>query len=115
MPYCVKVIVSVGGLGEAKLSCRVNTSISLIDCAPLKVISTESGKAFAVPSFQPPPLPQPTPARSPLLTLLTGKSELKVEEATATPPFAANATFTPGGGVGVGVGVGVPSGLGAWI
>src|SRR5882672_11135111 len=72
-PYCVKVIVAVGGLGAAKLSCTVNTSISLIGCAPLNVTSTESGKIPCVPSFQPPlPAPQPAPLRSPLLTLLAG-------------------------------------------
>src|SRR5712671_3205988 len=77
IPYCVKVIVAVGGLGAAKLSCTVNTSISLIGCDPLNVISTESGKIPCVPSFQPPlPAPQPAPLRSPSLTLLTGKAEL---------------------------------------
>jgi hypothetical protein len=39
---------------------------------PLKVICTQSGKAPGVPSAQPPPLFQPVPARSLLLTALTG-------------------------------------------
>ena len=31
-PYWVNVMLGVGGLGEAKLSCTVNTSISSIVC-----------------------------------------------------------------------------------
>jgi hypothetical protein len=43
---------------------------------PLKLIETVSGKALAVASFQPPPLPQLTPARSLLLIAAMGKAAL---------------------------------------
>ena len=47
----------------------------------------------AVASFQPPPLPQLTPARSLLLTADTGKAALMVLEADATAPLLASATL----------------------
>ena len=56
-----------------------------------KLIDTVSGKASAVASFQPPPLPQLTPARSLLLTAETGKAALMVLDAVATPPLLASA------------------------
>src|SRR5678815_1070306 len=61
---------------------------------PLKAICTQSGYAFALVSFQPPPLPQLTPARSPLLIDDAGKAGLIVLEAVATPPLLASATLT---------------------
>src|SRR5512132_2886346 len=101
---------SAGGEGELKLSCTVKTLMVSIVGVPLKATSTESGKLCGVPSFQPPvPLPQPTPARSPLFTPVTAYAALNVDEAVATPPLEARATFVPDGvGVGVGVGVGAP-------
>jgi len=60
---------------------------------PLKLICTQSGQALPVPSFQPPPLPQFTPARSLLLTAATGKPALMVLEAEATAPLLARATL----------------------
>jgi len=58
------------------LSCSVTTTTLSIVFGPLKTICTQSGKAFPVASFQPPPLPQPAPVRSPLLIALTGKPAL---------------------------------------
>ena len=72
----------------------------------------------AEPSFHPPPAPQLTPARSPLLIAVIGKEPLYSDEAEASPPFAGNATFVrsdgggPGVAEGVGVGVGVGDGVG---
>src|SRR5688572_149648 len=66
---------------------------------PANCTSNQSGHTFVVPSCQPPPLPQPNPFRSPLMTLLAGNAPLDVLDAIATPPFAASATFVrPGGG-----------------
>ncbi len=62
---------------------------------PLKSISTQSGKALAVASFQPPPLPQPAPLRSLLLIAATGNWLLNTLEAEATAPALASATLMP--------------------
>jgi hypothetical protein len=72
MPYALKVMLAVGSTGLMKASYRVKTSISVIVFRPLKAMWTESGKAFAVASFQPPPVPQLRPLRSPSLTAVTG-------------------------------------------
>src|SRR5262245_15271215 len=69
-PYWLKVIDCVGSAGDAKLSCTENTSTSAMVWLPLKSTSNQSGKAPAVPSFQPPPLPQERPLRSPLIAPL---------------------------------------------
>src|SRR5438876_6347087 len=62
---------------------------------PLKSISTQSlEKSSAVLSFQPPPLPQLAPLRSPSLTALSGKAGLKAPDEVATPPLLAKATFS---------------------
>src|SRR5688572_16053858 len=72
-PYSENVIDSVGSAGVAGLSCSVKTSISEIVLEPLKSICSQSENVFAgAASFQPPPLFQFTPRRSPLMVLLAG-------------------------------------------
>src|SRR5688572_6068681 len=70
-PYLVKVIVAVGSTGPVKLSCTANTATSSIVRGPAKLTSNQSGKLLLL-SFHPPPLPQFTPRRSPLIALLAG-------------------------------------------
>src|ERR1700752_1209377 len=66
-PKLLNVIASVGSEGYCQLSCPVKTSISSMVLLPLKSICSQSGKVFAGGlSFQPSPLPQPTPLRLPL-------------------------------------------------
>src|SRR6478736_5755470 len=55
---------------------------------PLKSISTQSGKALAVASFQPPPLPA-TMAWLPTLSLLMWQSALPALSTTALQPASA--------------------------
>src|SRR5438045_1596837 len=62
-------------------------------CAPAKSTSSQSPNTFPVASFQPPPLPQLRPARSPSIAALGGKLALKADEASAVPPLLAAATF----------------------
>src|SRR5450755_3596066 len=64
----------------------------------LKVIWAQSGKLYAVPSFQPPLLPQLTPARSLSLRPAGPKAALKEEDTLATPPLLASATLNCVGG-----------------
>src|SRR5262245_23797514 len=64
---------------------------------PANATSIQSGEAYGVPSFHPPPLPQLSPRRSPLMAPDAGYFVLYVDDAVATPPLAASATFTPGG------------------
>src|SRR5581483_9677570 len=76
------------------------TLISSISFGLLKSISTQSGPAFCVPSFQPPPAPQFRPLRSPLLIAETGYPGPSVDEADARPPLAGSATsILPGRGL----------------
>src|ERR1700682_4132158 len=60
---------------------------------PLKVIWAQSGKVPGVASFQPPLLPQLTPARSLSLRPAGPKDALKKEDTVATPPLPASATL----------------------
>src|SRR4029078_3096082 len=62
---------------------------------PMKSISTQSGKALAAASFQPPPLPQPAPLRSLLLIAATGNCALDTLAPSATAPALASATLVP--------------------
>src|SRR4029453_7680065 len=65
---------------------------------PAKSTSTQSGKLPGVASTHPPPFPQFTPARSPLITLAAANPVPYVDDALATAPADASATFVPLGG-----------------
>jgi hypothetical protein len=66
-PNSVNVVVGVGSIGAVYESCSENTFTSSIDMGPANATSIQSGPALSVPSFQPPPAPQPRPRRSPLI------------------------------------------------
>src|SRR5262249_18730549 len=74
--YCTSklpnVIVGVGSTGAVYVSCIEKTSTSSISFNPLKSTSSQSGHVLDVPSHQPPPAPQPTPLRSPLIAAAGG-------------------------------------------
>src|SRR5438552_3112587 len=72
----------------------MKTSTSPIVFIPLKSTSSQSGYAFGVASFHPPPAPQFSPFRSPSVVPLGGKPPLYIEDAVAVPPLAASATLT---------------------
>src|SRR5262249_11871976 len=72
----------------------VKTSISLMVWFPAKSTSSQSGYAAGVPSVQPPPLPQFTPLRSPLMAPSGPYPEPKINEAKAEAPLEAAATVT---------------------
>src|SRR5687768_4363268 len=93
-PYEENIIVDVGSLGVLYASCSEKTATSSIVFGPLKATSSQSGKLPVVASFQPPPLPQFTARRSPLIAPGGPYPLLAVDDAVATPPFAASATFT---------------------
>src|SRR5947209_5057534 len=63
--------------------------------APLKSSCTVSGYWPRVPSAQPPPFDQLTPARSALLMAVTGNAALYWLEAVAKTPRLARATLVP--------------------
>src|SRR5258708_660591 len=73
IPSPFAFVVSVGSPAVVQLSCKVYTRISLIVRLPLRSIASKSGQVLNVPSFQPPPLPQLVPRRSPSITLLAAK------------------------------------------
>src|SRR5687767_10873870 len=93
-PYLVKVVVLVGSTGAPGVSCSENTSIRLTACAPLNSTSSQSGNTPDVPSFHTPPEPHFRPFRSPLIAPAAAYPLLWVEDARATAPLAAAATFT---------------------
>src|SRR5262245_4765296 len=64
-PYSENVCVAVGSTGAVKLSCTLKTRTSLMVFAPAKSTCSQSGNPPCVASFQPPPLPQLRPWRSP--------------------------------------------------
>ena len=66
----------------------------MIVVAPAKSICSQSGKLPGVPSCQPPPAPQLTPRRSPLIAP-AAPNPLSAEEAVAMAPALAAATLTP--------------------
>src|SRR3954469_17022539 len=98
MPNCVKVMASVGWLGLGQFSCSVYTTTWSTVLACAKSTRTQSGYTSCVPSAQPPPLVQPAPVVSPLITAATGNPESNWLQAVALAPFDASATFVVVGG-----------------
>src|SRR5262245_5227407 len=72
-PYNVNVWPAVGVTGLDQLSWTLNTSTSLMLCAPAKSTSSQSGQLSAVPSFQ-----YDVPFRSPLIAPLAANPGLSV-------------------------------------
>ena len=66
----------------------------MIVLAPAKSTCSQSGKLPGVPSCQPPPAPQLTPRRSPLIAPAAA-NPLSAEDAVAVAPALAAATFMP--------------------
>src|SRR6476661_3548596 len=60
---------------------------------PAKFTWIQSGNTPSVASFQPPPAPQPAPDRLLSMTVAGRKPGPLVDDADATPPFEASATF----------------------
>src|SRR5438132_49170 len=94
MPNLLNVSPRYGSAGFSKLSCSVKTSTSPIVLEPAKSTCNQSGNASEVPSFQPPPLPQEVPARSPSIAPAGAKPAPTKEDAPAVAPSLADATFT---------------------